>query len=163
MFDFQGSSMFLVDLFDKHSPFHLIVVQLEANRCVLNVKIWIVVCYALALTWLSHTWIEGLETTSLIKWDTTPYLATRWDTYITDTNKTAKDDKDQWLDKEDKRQNMTDREITKWKVNPKDSKLTNEKQARAYDLIEHNKGFNFHDKIWPCPQVKVQVPYFVNP
>ena len=57
------------------------------------------------------------------KEDTQPHLAIQSDTYIDDTNKTIKDDKYPWLDKDDKRGKISDRRI-KYKIQIKDSKLT---------------------------------------
>ena len=53
--------------------------------------------------------------------------------YIADTNRTNKDDKYLWLDQEDRRQIMADKDIIEWKVNLQESKVTQEQQAGHYD------------------------------
>ena len=49
-------------------------------------------------------------------------MAKQTDTYIADTNKTANNYQYTQLDKDDKRQNMSDRENIEWKVNFNNSK-----------------------------------------
>ena len=45
-----------------------------------------------------------------------PHLVIVSDLNIIETNMVTKDDRYPWLDKDDKRGNMTDREIPEWKV-----------------------------------------------
>ena len=52
-----------------------------------------------------------------------PCIATRTEIPIDDTNKSTPDDKYPWLDPDDPRRNMTDKEILQMKLNLKDSIL----------------------------------------
>ena len=61
---------------------------------------------------------------------TTSYNS-RTDTYNNDTNKATKDDKYAWLDADDKLSYMPDKKFIEWKVNLKDSGLTQEEKANV--------------------------------
>ena len=51
-----------------------------------------------------------------------PRIATHTEIPIDDTNKSTPDDKYPWLDPDDPRRNMTDKEILQMKLNLKDIK-----------------------------------------
>ena len=50
------------------------------------------------------------------KEDTLLHFAVRSDSYVADINMAMKDEKYPWLDKEDIRSNIMDRDIIEWKV-----------------------------------------------
>ena len=87
-----------------------------------------------------------------------PRIATRTEIPIDDTNKSTPDDKYPWLDPDDPRRNMTDKEILRMKLNFKDS-ILNEKE----------KVFSLRDEIGTCPFIEVhlklkdETPFFVRP
>ena len=60
-----------------------------------------------------------------------PHITTRTELPIDDTNKSTPDDKHPWLDSDDVRRNMTDKEILRMKLNLKDS-ILNEKEKKEF-------------------------------
>ena len=60
-----------------------------------------------------------------------PRIATHTEIPIDDTNKSTPDDKYPWLDPDDPRRNMTDKEILQMKLNLKDS-ILNEKEKEEF-------------------------------
>ena len=58
-------------------------------------------------------------------------ITTRTEFPIDDTNKSTPDDKYPWLDPDDVRRNMTDKEILQMKLNFKDS-ILNEKKKKNF-------------------------------
>ena len=60
-----------------------------------------------------------------------PCIATRTEIPIDDTNKSIPDDKYPWLDPDDPRRNMTDKEILQMKLNLKDS-ILNKKEKEEF-------------------------------
>ena len=62
MSDFQGSTIIFVDSFNNYNQFYQIVAPFATNRCVINIKTWAVIYYALGLNRLSHFWIADLHT-----------------------------------------------------------------------------------------------------
>ena len=88
-----------------------------------------------------------------------PCITTRTELPVDDTNKSTPDDKYSWLDPDDVRRNMTDKEILQMKLNLKDS-ILNEKEK---------KEFSLRDEIGTCPFIEVhlklkdETPFFVRP
>ena len=80
------------------------------------------------------------------------------------TNKSTPDDKYPWLDPDDPRRNMTDKEILQMKLNLKDS-ILNEKEKEEFLM----KVEQFRDEIGTCPFIEVHLklkdktPFFVRP
>ena len=60
-----------------------------------------------------------------------PCITTHTELQIDDTNKSTPDDKYPWLDPDDVRRNMTDKEILQMKLNLKDS-ILNEKEKEEF-------------------------------
>ena len=85
-----------------------------------------------------------------------------------DTNKSTPDDKYPWLDPDDVRRNMTDKEILRMKLNLKDS-ILNEKQKEEFltKVEQFTDMFSLRDEIGTCPFIEVHLklkdatPFFV--
>ena len=99
-----------------------------------------------------------------------PCITTRTETPIDDTNKSTPDDKYPWLDPDDPRRNMTDKEILRMKLNLKDSILNKkEKEEFLTKVKEFTDVFSLRDEIGICPFIEVhlklkdETPFFVRP
>ena len=99
-----------------------------------------------------------------------PRIATRTEIPIDDTNKSTPDDKYPWLDPDDPRRNMTDKEILQMKLNLKDSILNKkEKEEFLMKVEEFTDVFSLRDEIGTCPFIEVhlklkdETPFFVRP
>ena len=100
-----------------------------------------------------------------------PRIAQRTQTQIDDTNICTKEDKLPWLEKDDPRRKMTDKEILKNKIKFKDTLLKTEvQQEEFYTIIEgYKQAFSLRDEIGTCPYVEVhlklrdETPFFVRP
>ena len=89
---------------------------------------------------------------------------------IGDTNKPTPDDKYPWLDPDDVRRNMTDKEILQMKLNLKDSVLyEKEKEEFLMKVEQFTDVFSLRDEIGTCPFIEVHLklkdktPFFVRP
>ena len=99
-----------------------------------------------------------------------PRIATRTEIPIDDTNKSTPDDKYPWLDPDDPRRNMTDKEILRMKLNLKDS-ILNEKEKEEFlmKVEQFTDVFSLRDEIGTCPFIEVHLklkdktPFFVRP
>ena len=99
-----------------------------------------------------------------------PRITTRTELPIDDTNKSTPDDKYPWLDPDDVRRNMTDKEILQMKLNLKDSTL-NEKEKEEFltNVEQFTDVFSLRDEIGTCPFIEVhlklkdETPFFVRP
>ena len=99
-----------------------------------------------------------------------PCITTRTELPIDDTNKSTPDDKYPWLDPDDVRRNMTDKEILQMKLNLKDS-ILNEKQKEEFltKVEQFTDVFSLRDEIGTCPFIEVhlklkdETPFFVRP
>ena len=99
-----------------------------------------------------------------------PCITTRTELPIDDTNKSTPDDKYPWLDPDDPRRNMTDKEILRMKLNLKDSML-NEKEKEEFlmKVEQFTDVFSLRDEIGTCPFIEVhlklkdETPFFVRP
>ena len=97
-----------------------------------------------------------------------PHITTRTELPIDDSNKSTPDDKYPWLDPDDVRRNMTDREIFEMKLNLKDS---NEKEKEEFlmKVEQFTDVFSLRDEIGTCPFIEVHLklkdktPFFVRP
>ena len=77
-----------------------------------------------------------------------PHITTRTELPIDDTNKSTLDDKYPWLDPDDVRRNMTDKEILRMKLNLKDS-IPNEKEKEEFltKVEQFTDLFSLRDEI----------------
>ena len=99
-----------------------------------------------------------------------PHIATCTEIPIDNTNKSTPDDKYHWLDPDDPRRNMTDKEILRMKLNLKDS-ILNEKEKEEFltKVEEFTDVFSLRDEIGTCPFIEVhlklkdETPFFVRP
>ena len=99
-----------------------------------------------------------------------PCITTRTELPIDDTNKSTPDDKYPWLDPDDPRRNMTDKEILQMKLNLKDS-ILNEKEKEEFlmKVEQFTDVFSLRDEIGTCPFIEVhlklkdETPFFVRP
>ena len=99
-----------------------------------------------------------------------PHITTRTELPIDDTNKSTPDDKYPWLDPDDTRRNMTNKEILQMKLNLKDSILTEkEKEEFLMKVEQFTDVFSLRDEIGTCPFIEVhlklkdETPFFVRP
>ena len=98
-----------------------------------------------------------------------PCITTRTEIPIDDTNKSTPDDKYPWLDPDDPRRNMTDKEILQMKLNLKDSILNKkEKEEFLMKVEQFTDVFSLGDEIGTCPFIEVhlklkdETPFFVR-
>ena len=99
-----------------------------------------------------------------------PCITTHTQLPIDDTNKSIPDDKYPWLDPDDIRRNMTDKEILQMKYNLKDS-ILNEKEKEDFlmKVEQFTDVFSLRDEIDTCPFIEVHLklkdktPFFVRP
>ena len=99
-----------------------------------------------------------------------PCITTHTELPIDDTNKSTPDDKYPWLDPDDIRRNMTDKEILQMKLNLKGS-ILNEKEKEEFltKVEQFTDVFSLRDEIGTCPFIEVHLklkdktPFFVRP
>ena len=99
-----------------------------------------------------------------------PHITTQTELLIDDTNKSTQDDKYPWLDPDDPRRNMTDKEILQMKLNLKDS-ILNEKEKEEFlmKVEQFTDVISLRDEIGTCPFIEVhlklkdETPFFVRP
>ena len=99
-----------------------------------------------------------------------PRITTRTKLPVDDTNKSTPDDKYPWLDPDDVRRNMTDKEILRMKLNFKDSVLDEKEKEEFLTKVEQfTDVFSLRDEIGTCPFIEVylklkdETPFFVRP
>ena len=99
-----------------------------------------------------------------------PHITTCTELPIDDMNKSTPDDKYPWLDPDDIRRNMTDKEILQMKLNLKDSILDEKGKEEFLEKIEQfTDVFSLRDEIGTCPFIEVhlklkdETPFFVRP
>ena len=75
-----------------------------------------------------------------------------------------------WLDKNDERKYMTNREILDKYINLDKSCLTNEEKEEVRNLLyEYKDTFSLRDEIGTCPNIEVEIdimdkiPFFIRP
>ena len=78
-------------------------------------------------------------------------------------------DKYPWLDPEDERRNMTDREILEKYVDLKNLCLNKEEKMKLMDMLfKYKEAFSLRDEIGTCPNIEVEIevtdksPYFIR-
>ena len=79
-------------------------------------------------------------------------------------------DKYPWLDPEDERRNMTDREILEIYIDLRDSCLNEEEKVKVMDMLyKYKETFSLRDEIGKCPNIEVQMEvrdkssFFIRP
>ena len=79
-------------------------------------------------------------------------------------------DKYPWLDPDDERKHMTDREILEKYVNLNNSCLDKEEKTKVMDILyKYREAFSLRDEIDTCPNIKVEIditdksPFFIRP
>ena len=92
--------------------------------------------------------------------------------------KTLKKDREQtssiakypWLDPEDERRNMTDREILEKYIDLETSCLNKEEKVKVMDMLyKYKEAFSLRDEIGTCPNIEVEIevtdksPFFIRP
>ena len=99
-----------------------------------------------------------------------PRITTCTELPIDDTNKSTPDNKYPWLDPDDIRRNMTDKEILQMKLNLKDSVLDEKGKEEFLEKVEQfTDVFSLRDEIGTCPFIEVhlklkdETPFFVRP
>ena len=99
-----------------------------------------------------------------------PSITTCTELPINDTNKSTPDDKYPWLDPDDIRRNMTDKEILQMKLNLKNSILDKKGKEEFLEKVEQfTDVFSLRDEIGTCPFIEVylkskgETPFFVRP
>ena len=87
-----------------------------------------------------------------------------------DSNMSDKDDPYPWLDKEDPRRNMTDRECIEKFVDLSDSDMTEKEKKNLYKLLyKYRETFSLRDEIGLCKNMEVELelkdetPFFIRP
>ena len=75
-----------------------------------------------------------------------------------------------WLDENDERNYMTDREILEKHINLDDSCLTESEKTQVRDMIyEYREAFSLRDEIGTCPNIEIDIdvtdrtPFFIGP
>ena len=99
-----------------------------------------------------------------------PRITTQTELPIDDMNKSTPDDKYPWLDPDDIRRNMTDKEILRMKLNLKDSILNEKEKEEFLTKVEEFKDvFSLRDEIGTCLFIEVHLklkdktPFSVRP
>ena len=87
-----------------------------------------------------------------------PHITTCTELPADDTNKSTSDDKYPWLDPDDIRRNMTDKEILCMKLNLKNSVLDEKGKEKFLDKEEQfTDVFSLRDEIGTCPLIEVHL------
>ena len=99
-----------------------------------------------------------------------PCITTCTELPVDDTNKSTSDDRYPWLDPDDIRRNMTDKEILQMKLNLKDSVLDEKgKEEFLAKIAQFTDVFSLRDEIGTCPFIEVHLKlkdktlFFVRP
>ena len=92
------------------------------------------------------------------------------DTLKRDREQTTSVDKYPWLDPEDERRNMTDREILEKYIDLRNSCLNKEEKVKVMDMLyKYKEAFSLRDEIGTCPNIEVEIevtdksPFFIRP
>ena len=92
------------------------------------------------------------------------------DTLKKDREQTTSVDKYPWLDPEDERRSMTDREILEKYIDLETSCLKKEEKLKVMDMLyKHKEAFSLRDEIGTCPNIEVEIeiidksPFFIRP
>ena len=99
-----------------------------------------------------------------------PRITTCTELPVDDTNKSTSNDKYPWLDPDDIRRNMTDKEILQMKLNLKDSVLDEKGKEEFLEKVKQfTDVFSLRDEIGTCLFIEVhlklkdETPFFVRP
>ena len=98
-----------------------------------------------------------------------PFITTCIELPADDTNKSTSDDKYPWLDPDDIRRNMTDKEILQMKLNLKDSVLDKKGKEFLEKVEQFTDVFSLRDEIGTCSFIEVhlklkdETSFFVRP
>ena len=99
-----------------------------------------------------------------------PCITTCTELPVDDTNISTSDDRYPWLDPDDIRRNMTDKEILRMKLNLKDSVLDDKGKEEFLEKVKQfTDVFSLRDEIGTCPFIEVhlklkdETPFFVRP
>ena len=104
--------------------------------------------------------------------DVNTKLLTKEDSTPKDSNKYDGETGDlyHWLDKEDPRRSMTDKEIISKYINLEESYLTEkEKKHLRRIILKYRPAFSLRDEIGLCPHMEVELeltdktPFFIRP
>ena len=75
-----------------------------------------------------------------------------------------------WLDQDNNRRHITDREILEKYINLDNSCLSKEERVKVMDMLfEYGEAFSFRDEIDTCPNIEVEIdvtdksPFFIRP
>ena len=92
------------------------------------------------------------------------------DTLRKERKQTTPIDKYSWLDPEDEKRNMTDREILEKYVDLNNSCLNKEETLKVMDMLfKYKEAFSLRDEIGTCPNIEVEIevtdksPFFIRP
>ena len=92
------------------------------------------------------------------------------DTLKKDREQTTLIDKYPWLSPDDKRRNMTDREILEKYIDLGASCLNKEERLKVMDMLyKYKEAFSLRDEIGTCPTIEVEIevmdklPFFIRP
>ena len=92
------------------------------------------------------------------------------DTLKKDREQTTSVDKHPWMDPEDERRNMTDREILEKYIDLETSCLNKEKKSKVMEMLyKYKEAFSLRDEIGTCPNIEVAIevmdksPFFIRP
>ena len=87
-----------------------------------------------------------------------------------DREQTTPVDKYPWLDKDDERRNMMDREILEKFIDLRTSCLNKEEKVKVMDMLyKYKEAFSLRDEIGTCPNIEVEIevtdksPFFIRP
>ena len=92
------------------------------------------------------------------------------DTLKRDREQTTSVDKYPWLDPEDKRRDIMDREILQKYIDLRTSCLNKEEKVKVMDMLyKYKEAFSLRDEIGTCPNIEVEIeatdklPFFIRP
>ena len=99
-----------------------------------------------------------------------PRITTCTELPVDDTNKSTSDDRYPWLDPDDIRRNMTDKEILQMNLNLKDSVLDKKGKEEFLEKVKQfTDVFSLRDEIATCPFIEVHLKltdktlFFIRP
>ena len=92
------------------------------------------------------------------------------DTLKKDREQTSSVDKYPWLDPEDERRNMMDREILEKYIDLETPCLNKEEKVKVIDMLyKYKEAFSLRDEIGTCPNIEVEIevtdksPFYIRP
>ena len=179
-----GKGIAYVKLLDQNLPLRPIEIEFENNRCCIEVhntsdstveflhgqEMAYFDARSKGLVQVNNLSPSPLAYEKPIHPTEMPRITTHTELPIDDMNKSTPDDKYPWLDPDDVRRNMTDKEILQMKLNLKDS-ILNEKEKEEFltKVEQFTDVFSLRDEIGTCPFIEVhlklkdETPFFVRP